>query len=375
MNFKLILNFPPRADPASPDKLQIIVWFLIITALLVRIFSYSQPAKSVKPYEPAYIRLNAPANPVDTRIKSILAEPQASLLSGILVGTKAQMSKDFYDDLQQTGTLHIIALSGTNISMLVTFLSVMFGGLGKRNASLLSIISIVGFIFFVGPSASVVRAGIMGSLSLLALVTGRKNYAIVALLGSAIVMIVVKPELVFDIGFQLSFLATFGIMTLVEQDKKNRSKKIVSSVYNLLLTDLKITLAAQIFTLPVILHNFHNMSFIAPITNILVGWSIPFLMGGGFVVTLTSFLLETFENLLTFKLVNILTLFLAGLLYPVLSWFIFVVKLTASLPFAAVKISSFPLWACYLYYAVLCFLLAGRVWIRAKKTFNFETSS
>src|SRR5450759_2989190 len=102
-------------------------------------------------------------------INQVLPEPHAGLLAGILLGTKNTLSKDFLAALTTTGTLHIIALSGMNISILAdlsitTFLRVV----SRRVASLLTILIIIGFVWFVGVSPSVIRAAIMGCLTLFA---------------------------------------------------------------------------------------------------------------------------------------------------------------------------------------------------------------
>jgi competence protein ComEC len=321
--------------------MKILVWPFLLLVAVLRIISIPNQAAVPKPvFESAHIRLNKPTNFIDRQIKAVFPEPHASLLSGIMVGTKTQMPKDFYYKLQKTGTLHIIALSGTNIAMIISFLAVVFGGFGKKASVILSLICIIGFIFFVGFSASVVRAGIMGCVGLLSVLFGRKYNAAVALVGSGIIMVIFSPALIFDVGFQLSFAATLGIILLGRQDAFKSAKSIAGRVAQTLLIELKITLSAQLFTIPIIIYNFHNLSIVAPITNILVGWSIQFIMAGGFIVT--------FLNFISFKLIN-----LSFLLYPLLSWFVFCVEYTGSLSFSSLTISTFPWWMAFAYYAVV----------------------
>lgn len=318
----------------------IILFLFLILITVFRLFS-SNPSPSSKPsFQPAFIKLNQPQNPVDQTIKKLYPEPQASLLSGILIGTRTQMPKDFFNALQKTGTLHMIALSGQNISLVISLIAFLLQGLGKKLSSVITIITIIIFILFVGPSASVVRAGIMGSLVLLSIIFGRQNLAVVGLGISGILMFVISPQILFDIGFQLSFAATLGILVLC-------SPPVAKS----LLTDLKVTLAAQIFTFPIILFNFGNLSIVAPLTNILILWTIPILMYGGFALVLISFTLSFAEGLIS--PIFLISSISSWLLLPFLNWFIFIVNWTANLPFASLQIKEFSLGMAYLYYGIL----------------------
>lgn len=355
--------------------------FLFLFLILITVFrlfppTSPKPPNSPKPFQPAYLRLSKPTNFIDQTVKTLYPQPQASLLSGILVGTKANIPKDFYNNLVKTATLHITALSGQNISLLIGFITFLFRPLGKKIASFITIITIIIFILFVGPSPSVVRAGIMGSLLMLSLIFGRQDLSIVSLFLTGMVMVLISPTLIFDLGFQLSFSATLGILLLISsgakavaggadgrapdsaqlststdgRETRDRTRRsvlvgIFVDLFSTLKKSLFLTLSAQLFTLPIILHNFGNLSLVAPLTNVLVLWTVPILMAGGFVVV--------FVSLLTFGLLN----FLSWFLLPLLNWFILVVNLTASLPWSSTKIEQFPLWLAFLYYAILFFLL------------------
>lgn len=196
-------------------------------------------------------------------INQVLPEPHAGLLSGILFGTKASLSKDLIDALTRTGTLHIIALSGMNISIIAdlsvtTFLRLV----SRRVASLLTVLIIIGFVWFVGPSASVVRAAIMGSLTLFAVLVGRPNWSILSFVLTVSIMLLVKPSWISDLSFQLSALATLGIILFGKKQK------------NFIQDALQTTLSAQVFTIPLILFTFRRISLVSPLTNVLIGWVI-----------------------------------------------------------------------------------------------------
>ncbi len=206
-------------------------------------------------------------------IHQLLPEPHAGLLSGILFGTKAAIPKDFIDALIATGTLHIVALSGTNITILETLIGETLGRVfNKRAAGVCTILLICGFIWFVGPSPSVIRAGIMGSIALLATIFGRQKWSLFFFFLTALVMLIIHPGWITDLSFQLSAGATLGIILFGKKQK------------NFLLDDLQTTLSAQVFTIPIILLAFRRISFVSPLTNVLIGWIIQPLTVVGLIV-------------------------------------------------------------------------------------------
>ena len=213
-------------------------------------------------------------NPFIGIINSLLPEPHASLLNGILFGVRSTMPKSLYNALITTGTLHIIALSGMNITILVNLMARITLFMGRKVSILLTTCLIVIFVLFVGASPTIVRAAIMGSLSLLSVYFGRLNYGLLTLFIAAGIMILFNSSLVNNLSFQLSFFATFGII-LVARNTRNMTKKglLQQSVYTIS-ENFKITLSAQIFTLPIILYNFRRLSLISPLANLLIEWTI-----------------------------------------------------------------------------------------------------
>ncbi len=257
-----------------------------------------------------------------------LPEPHAGLLSGILFGTKATLSADFKTALIATGTIHIVALSGMNITILITFAQYAFLRFMKRSfANFVSIAFIIGFIFIVGVSASVIRASVMGCISLLAVNLGRKNIPLYTLCIAVFFMVLLHPPWVTDLSFQLSVLATLGIILFGKKRLTADSGSIlhpVSKLYSLIEDDLRITLAAQVFTIPLILFQFHRLSLIAPLSNILIGWLITPIMIFGFMMIAVG--------LVWLPLGQIVGM----VLWVLLSFVIFMIQATSAIPFASV---------------------------------------
>ncbi|MBI3379991.1 ComEC/Rec2 family competence protein [Candidatus Gottesmanbacteria bacterium] len=229
-------------------------------------------------------------NPFVAVINSILAEPQASLLNGILFGTKASMPKYFYNALVATGTLHIIALSGMNISILTALTAQITLFLGRKASSILTICLIVLFVLFVGPAPSIVRAAMMGCLSLLAVYFGRRDWGVLSLFLVGGIMLLFDFSLIKNISFQLSFLATLGIILVNKIGERQKKSGLLNQIKYWLKENLKITLSAQIFTLPIILYNFHRVSIIAPVANLLLEWVIQPVMVLGFITGITGYI-------------------------------------------------------------------------------------
>lgn len=268
-------------------------------------------------------------NPFIPAIQSYLPEPEASLLAGMLFGGTNGFSAKFYEALLATGTIHVVALSGTNITILINLISKFTFPLGRKLSSLFSIAAIVAFIFFVGPSPTVVRAGIMGSLTLLSVYFGRQKYSLLSLMLASFLMIIFDKSILTNISFQLSFLSTLGIIIFASTPVsfKNRGRNILWDIFNDIKTvfweNLKTTLSAQVATLPLIVFAFGRISLIAPLSNVLVGWVVNPIMVLGTLICLVSVISNSLGQLLAF------------FAYLPLHYFVKVVELSGSLPFAS----------------------------------------
>jgi len=248
-------------------------------------------------------------------INQLLPEPHAGLLSGILFGTKMSIDPLLKQALVSTGTLHIIALSGMNITILTNIVSIsLLWIFPRRIATFATIAVIIGFIFFVGPSASIIRAALMGGITLIGILFGKNAWALWSWGVAVICMLVAKPMWITDLSFQLSVLASLGMILFGDQTKENRKWKvgveavpagrqdreskidkrsnllsIVHPLYSIILNDLQTTLAAQTFTIPLLLFTFGRLSFISPLTNVLIVWTLPIITVLGFLVATCGF--------------------------------------------------------------------------------------
>lgn len=201
--------------------------------------------------------------------EAVLPPQSASLMLGIVFGIKQGISQDFFRLLQNAGVLHIIAASGMNVSMVGELLVSLFAVFFRRQYALA--IAIVGICFYAliaGLEPSIVRAAIMGVMAFGAQILGRQYMAGYGLFIAGYGMVFFDPTLVFDIGFQLSFVATMGLIYL--RPLFGKTKFVLSD-------DIATTIAAQLATLPILLANFGSYSVISILVNALVLWTVPIL--------------------------------------------------------------------------------------------------
>ena len=209
----------------------------------------------------------------------LLPEPQNSLLAGIEIGARKSLPQNVVDDFNATGVSHIIAISGYNITIIVVLINFLARWLGRRTSFYIGISILAAFVLITGATASVVRAAVMGFLLLIALNTGRQYSILPSLFFAAFVMLIINPRILFwDVGFQLSFAATFGIVLFVPL-LEHFTARVPSwfGIKELLLT----TLSAIVATLPLILMEFGRLSLVAPLVNLLVLPVVPLVMGLG----------------------------------------------------------------------------------------------
>ena len=208
--------------------------------------------------------------------------PFLARLSGILFGTKASLDPELKNALIRSGTLHIVALSGMNITILSSLTATtLLRVFSRRLTSLLTILIIIGFVWFVGLSPSVIRAAIMGCLTLFSAVFGRQKQALLFLLLAGISMLILNFSYLSDVAFQLSFLATLGLILFgknstpgVESLHTGSGTSVILTVLTFIKDDLRTSLAAQVFTIPIFFFQFHRVSLISPVANVLIGWLI-----------------------------------------------------------------------------------------------------
>lgn len=215
-------------------------------------------------------------NRFEETINKILPEPEAALADGLLLGVRRSIPDWLLDSFIVVGIIHIIALSGYNITIISKNLQIFFNWFAPRFAFWFSILAIWIFVIMVGAKATIVRAALMGSLCLLAHKVGRRREMARALLLTAFLMVLQNPLILkYDSGFQLSFLATAGLIYLAPLfEKWTRRWAMPSSIKEAGVA----TLSAQFFVLPLLILNFKKISLVALPVNVLILPLIPYAM-------------------------------------------------------------------------------------------------
>ncbi|MBI4079130.1 MAG: ComEC/Rec2 family competence protein [Candidatus Levybacteria bacterium] len=257
-----------------------------------------------------------------TRLRQSLTEfflntlpaPHANVLLGIVFGVKEGIPQAMLDDFKKTGILHITAASGMNVSMVGSFLTGLFGAFLRRQyAVLASIAGICLYAVLAGLEPSIVRASIMGIVAFSAQLSGRQYLAVYGLFLASFGMLFVAPYLLFDVGFQLSFAATLGLITIRPLFDRYPFFK-----NNMIGKDFATTISAQLATLPILISTFGTYSLWSVVVNGLVLWTIPFLMIFGGMGAIVGLVIPTVGGLFLY-----LTL-------PLLTYFTFVVQFFAN---------------------------------------------
>ncbi len=300
--------------------------------------------------DPFHRALFALKGRLQSTIARLYPEPSASLLTGILLGIETGIPSSLMESFNKTSTTHIIAISGFNIAVLagaIGRLTRRFFGIYK--SALVSLVAVFLYTILVGADAAVVRAAIMGGLSLLALIAGRRAYALASLALSALLMTVWNPLLLWDVGFELSFAATLGLVLLVPPLSAGLealltrflSRERARATVRFLSEPLVVTLAAQLAVWPLTTYYFHRFSLVSPLSNFLIVPAQPAVMILGGVSTLVGFL----HPCLGQPIAWVAWLFLA--------YTITAVEVTAGLPIVSLEVSHFGAGFLGLYYACL----------------------
>jgi competence protein ComEC len=269
-------------------------------------------------------------------INRYLPEPQAGLLSGILLGNERGISPALDDAFSAVGASHVIAISGFNMAVIAALVSRTFGHWIRRRwlAISLTIAVLITYTIFVGANGAVVRAALMSSLLVIGEGLRRRTYVPASLAFAALLMSALNPTVLWDISFQLSFFATLGL-ALFTPALQTRLDALLIALFppsvagrlgGWLSEPIIVTLAALIFTLPLIAMYFGRVSLLVlPVNLLIVPIQAVLLMLGGAATVVALIGIAPLAQLLFWFTMALL------------SWTIEVVRLFAKLPFADVE--------------------------------------
>ncbi|WP_144281750.1 ComEC/Rec2 family competence protein [Chryseobacterium echinoideorum] len=249
---------------------------------------------------------------------SDISPKSREFLKGIILADRTEIDAETVQDFNRSGLVHLLAISGTHIAVIFGifyFLLTRFSSVSLRKYVVLcSLVFIWIFAFFIGFGNSVVRSCIMLSIYFIYVILQRKPDLLHSLSISAFIILIVDSYQIFDVGFQLSFLAVLGIFWLNQPILKYFPRQD-SFLKKLLFNTVSISLSAQLATLPLVLYYFHQFSFVSFLANVVI---VPFSQ----VIIVFSFIMTGLIAVnLEFSLLDILYDSLIRILLKVIHWF------------------------------------------------------
>jgi competence protein ComEC len=242
--------------------------------------------------------------------KSVMKEPNASLIAGITIGAKSTLPRNFSNNLNKTGTSHIVVASGTNITIFAGFVTnLLILKIKRQKALIITIIFIWIYTFIAGFDAPIIRAAVMATIAFTGIILGKVGNTLKFTLLTGYIMLFFVPTWIKDVGFLLSFATTISLILF-----QSKITKLIYFVPEVIKEDLATSITAQIGAIPIIFFFFGNINLLSPFINLLVLWMIPIIMiiGG----------LSGLISLVSPELAKPILL----LSYPLTAWFISVVN-------------------------------------------------
>jgi len=240
-----------------------------------------------------------------------LPQPHAALVAGVVLGSKSGLPDSFYTKLKDTGTIHVVVASGMNVTLVAGFLlSSALTITSRKKAVILSLVGIWLYSILSGFDAPIIRASIMGTIAFSAQGLGKLYNAVRALIISALLMLLVNPGWLTDLGFILSFVATASLMLF-----ESRVANLLRFVPKIIRENLSTTIAAQIGVAPILFVTFGQFNILSPLINALILWTIPPMTIIGMLVGTLALVLPQIAK------------FIILLVYPLTTWFVKVVEL------------------------------------------------
>jgi len=314
---------------------------------------------------PLWARLYDLRADLGSALADALPEPEASLAQGILLGRRASLPPSLTEAFNDTGTSHLLAVSGYNVTLVAGLVIAGLAWLiGRRPAAWLALAAILGYAFLVGGQPSVQRAAVMGGLYVVATALGRQGGGLQALALAGAGMTAFDPQLIKEPSFQLSFASTLGLMVFAPALRARLERALLpaggddgdprSALPGVLRGAVEltaVTLAAIAFTLPIVAVHFGRISLVALPANLLTVPAFPLIM-------ITS-ALTAVGGVLSSGVGT----FFGWLTWPAVAYLRAVVEAAAEVPSAAISVDGFEPWHAAVYYAAL----AGVVWLAARR--------
>lgn len=233
------------------------------------------------------------------KLDELYEEKYSEFLKGILFGNAKNIDNQIKENFRTSSISHILAISGMHISYIIIGTEYLLGKItiNKKLRNYILIIVLLFFLILTGGTVSCIRGCIMTTINIISFNFYRKNNIVFSMFFSFIIILLINPFYIFDIGMWLSFLATLGIIKFYKIfiklfEKKLKIKRNIISEY------MCISVSAQILIFPIIIYSFNTFSLTFFIFNILVSFFIGYVIGIGYISIFISYLLPNITNFL-----------------------------------------------------------------------------
>ena len=280
-------------------------------------------------------------NLMKTKIEKLLPKETSGLCLGMLIGETSGIEENMQEDFRDSNLSHILAVSGANVSYIIVSITYIFNKmcLRKRLSKIISIILLILFMLLTGCTSSVNRACIMAILMLIAELLYRKSDVYNNLAISALILLIINPYSLLDIGFQLSYMGTIGIVFL--HDKIGNFIKINNKIVKYFFEMIAVTTCANLAIIPIMMFHFNTISLTFYFSNIIVGPILGIVVIIGFIMFFISLIFIPISSLI------------AIVLNLMLKFIIKIAEITANMPFSKITIITPSFFFIIVWYLII----------------------
>lgn len=312
---------------------------------------------------------NKVSNSMKIKIEQNLSNETSKLLSGILIGNKNNLQKEIQEDFRNSSLSHVLAISGMHVSYIMLGITFVINKMkfNKKVSKIITIFILLFFIILTGKTASVTRACFMSSYIILASLFHKKAHVLASISISLLIILIINPYLILDIGLQLSYGGTIGIVLIYpilkkvkkkKEDKSSKFKKIIHKIKDKILDIILITISANLVIFPIVLFHYNTISFTFIISNLLISPIIGIIIILGFISVFASYIISPISKVMFLILQTFLNLLIK------------IAHFCAELPFSKVYFPTPKIYVIIIYYVFLIFIILARNKIIVIKKIN-----
>lgn len=280
-------------------------------------------------------------------INGTLTDEEGNLLLAILLGDKDKLSEDIQESFKTSNLSHMLAVSGAHVSYIILGLTYVLQNsiIGKKNGKIVCIIFLLAFMAITNFTPSVTRACIMAILTLFSSIIYRKSDVYTNISVAALITLIFNPYGLLDLGFQLSYGGTIGIIIFI---KRIQEKKSNSKVINYIKQMALVSIYANIIIIPIMMYHFNTVSFTFIISNIMASPILGIIVITGFLFIIASITVKP------------LTRLIAIFIKPILSILIKISQICSKLPFSNILVVTPYMFNVISYYAIILYCIKSK---------------